>query len=82
MAELISETAEAGGHPPPVRRVLRFDRTPTPTRSSSPAPASRLGVISVPNRYMHSPNEIVDLDDLENAAPLAAAAARRLDASA
>jgi putative aminopeptidase FrvX len=26
------------------------------------------GVISIPNRYMHSPNELVSLSDLENAA--------------
>jgi putative aminopeptidase FrvX len=45
------------------------------TRSGIPS-----GLISVPNRYMHSPNEIVDLDDLENTARLVAATARRLDA--
>jgi putative aminopeptidase FrvX len=31
------------------------------------------GLVSVPNRYMHSPNEVVQLDDLENAARLIAA---------
>jgi putative aminopeptidase FrvX len=31
------------------------------------------GLVSVPNRYMHSPNEIVALDDLENGAKLIAA---------
>jgi putative aminopeptidase FrvX len=36
-------------------------------------------VISVPNRYMHSPNEVVDLGDLEATAELVAAIARRLD---
>jgi len=36
------------------------------------------GLISVPNRYMHSPNEMVALDDLERAAKLLAAFARRL----
>ena len=45
---------------------------------------SRAGVatalVSVPNRYMHSPNEVVELGDLEAAARLVAAAARRLDA--
>jgi putative aminopeptidase FrvX len=35
-------------------------------------------VISVPNRYMHSPNEIVDLGDLEATAALVAAICRRL----
>ena len=36
------------------------------------------GLVSVPNRYMHSPNEMVDLEDLENAAKLLAGFARRL----
>ena len=31
------------------------------------------GLVSVPNRYMHSPNEIVDLEDLTNCARLIAA---------
>jgi putative aminopeptidase FrvX len=30
------------------------------------------GVISIPNRYMHSPNEVVSLSDLENAAKVIA----------
>ncbi|HEU5323312.1 MAG TPA: M20/M25/M40 family metallo-hydrolase, partial [Methylomirabilota bacterium] len=37
------------------------------------------GLISVPNRYMHSPNEMVALVDLERAARLLAAFARRLE---
>ncbi len=36
------------------------------------------GLVSVPNRYMHSPNEMVDLQDLDNAAKLLAGFARRL----
>lgn len=36
------------------------------------------GLVSVPNRYMHSPNEMVALEDLERAARLCAAFARRL----
>lgn len=36
------------------------------------------GLVSVPNRYMHSPNEMVDLRDLERAAKLLAAFARRV----
>ena len=30
------------------------------------------GVVSIPNRYMHSPNELVSLSDLENAAKVIA----------
>src|SRR2546427_5893697 len=37
------------------------------------------GLVSVPNRYMHSPNEMVAREDLERAARLLAAFARRLD---
>jgi len=36
------------------------------------------GLVSVPNRYMHSPNEIVDLEDLTNCARLIAAYIRSL----
>jgi endoglucanase len=40
------------------------------------------GLVSVPNRYMHSPNEMVAAEDLERAARLLAAFARRLDPQA
>jgi len=36
------------------------------------------GLVSVPNRYMHSPSEMVTLEDLERAARLLAAFARRV----
>ncbi len=36
------------------------------------------GLVSIPNRYMHSPNEMVDLADVERAAKLLAAFARRV----
>ncbi len=38
------------------------------------------GLVSVASRYMHSPNEMVDLEDLENAAKLMAGFARRVTA--
>jgi putative aminopeptidase FrvX len=40
------------------------------------------GLVSCPNRYMHSPNEIVDLADLENCARLISAYVKTLDADA
>jgi len=40
------------------------------------------GVVSIPLRYMHSPVEMVQLDDVENTARLIAAFARRLEAGA
>ena len=36
------------------------------------------GLVSIPLRYMHSPVEMVQLDDVENTAKLIAAFARRL----
>jgi endoglucanase len=39
------------------------------------------GLVSAPNRYMHSPNEIVDLGDLENCARLISSYIKGLDAS-
>jgi len=38
------------------------------------------GLVSVPNRYMHSPNELVSLADLDQCARLLAAYIRRLEA--
>jgi endoglucanase len=37
------------------------------------------GLVSVPNRYMHSPNEMVALEDLDRAAELLSAFVRRLE---
>ncbi|MCS7055386.1 MAG: M42 family metallopeptidase [Thermoflexales bacterium] len=38
------------------------------------------GIISIPNRYMHSPNEMIALSDVESAAKLIAAFVRELTA--
>jgi putative aminopeptidase FrvX len=38
------------------------------------------GVVSIPNRYMHSPNEMISMADVENAARLIAAFVRSLSA--
>jgi endoglucanase len=37
------------------------------------------GLISIPNRYMHTPCEVISVKDLENAAKLIAAFVKRLD---
>jgi endoglucanase len=57
----------------------------SPSRTSTDADAiftARTGVatalVSVPNRYMHSPNEMVELDDIDRAAELIAATVRAL----
>ena len=57
----------------------RCDRAPTPTRSTSSRGGIPTGVVSIPLRYMHSPVEMVQLDDVENAAKLIAAFAQRLE---
>jgi endoglucanase len=36
------------------------------------------GLVSIPNRYMHSPNELVSLDDVDKAASLLADACREV----
>ncbi len=38
-------------------------------------------LVSIPNRYMHSPNELVSLEDVDRAASLIAEACRRVDAT-
>ena len=40
------------------------------------------GLISIPNRYMHSPVEMISLDDIDHAADLLARFAEQLDAKA
>jgi endoglucanase len=64
---------------------IPYTITASPKYTSTDADAiylSRAGVatglISVPNRYMHSPNEMVSLSDLEHAAKLIAAFVREL----
>jgi endoglucanase len=37
------------------------------------------GLVSIPNRYMHSPNEVISLKDLENTGKLLAAIIKALD---
>jgi putative aminopeptidase FrvX len=78
MFDLIGEVARAEGIP------VQFGASSGSTGTDADAvkltrAGIRCGVVSVPNRYMHSPNEIVDLDDLEAVAALIAAVARRLD---
>ena len=37
------------------------------------------GLVSVPNRYMHSPVELISLEDIDRAADLLARFAERID---
>jgi endoglucanase len=75
--ELLHETAEAEGIPFTVESSARATGT-----DADAVHVSRGGVptavVSVPLRYMHSPVEMAQLDDVENAARLIAAFAQRL----
>ena len=75
------EAAETEGMPITLQAAPRSTRTDADaiylSRSGVPT-----GIVSVPNRYMHSPNEVVSLADLERTARLLATFVRRLDAHA
>jgi putative aminopeptidase FrvX len=79
VVEMLIETAEQAKIP------YRIQANPSRTATDADAiHNSRSGVatavISIPNRYMHSPNEMIDLEDALNAARLMAAFVRRLNA--
>jgi endoglucanase len=76
--ELLHETAEAEGIP----FTVEVTRGTTYTDADAFYVSRRgvaTGLVSVPLRYMHSPIELVDLDDLENTVRLLVAFAQRLD---
>jgi len=76
--EMLAEVAEAEGIPYTIQASpkatwtdadgIHLSRTGVPT-----------GLVSIPNRYMHSPNEIVSLEDVKNTSRLLAAFIRRLE---
>lgn len=76
--ELLAETADENEIP--------FSIQAAPLRTSTDADAIHLarggvptGLVSVPNRYMHSPSEMVSIPDLFHTAELLAAFVARLD---
>jgi putative aminopeptidase FrvX len=75
--DLLSEAAEAEKIPHTLSASARFTGTDADaihlSRSGVPT-----GLISLPLRYMHSPVELVELDDVVNGAKLIAAFAQRL----
>ena len=78
--ELLVQSAEAEGIP----YLLQAAPRDTGTDADAIATAHRgvaTGLVSVPIRYMHSPNELVALEDLDRAARLLAAFARRITAT-
>ena len=76
--ELLHSAAEEAGIPFTVAASARYTGTDADavhiSRGGIPT-----GVVSVPLRYMHSPVEMVQLDDVENAAKLIAAFAQKLE---
>jgi endoglucanase len=77
--ELLADTAEKEKIP------YALQAAPKDTSTDADAIYTTLrgiptGLVSVPNRYMHSPNEMVDTADLERTARLLAAFARRVTA--
>jgi endoglucanase len=81
VVERLIEAAEAEGIPFTMQASPRATYTDADSiylvRAGVPT-----GLVSVPNRYMHSPNELVSLADLERTARLLAAFVRRLDGGA
>jgi putative aminopeptidase FrvX len=79
--ELMHDTAEAEGIPFTVTASGRSTGTDADALHAARAGVPT-GVVSVPLRYMHSPVEMVQLDDVHNAARLIAAFAQRLEPGA
>jgi putative aminopeptidase FrvX len=77
--ELMYETAEAEDIPFTVTASARSTGTDADAIHSARGGIPS-GVVSIPLRYMHSPVEMVQLDDVENTARLLAAFVRRLEA--
>jgi putative aminopeptidase FrvX len=77
--ELLHAAGEEAGIPFTVNASARYTGTDADavhiSRGGIPT-----GVVSIPLRYMHSPVEMVQLDDVENAAKLIAAFAQKLGA--
>jgi endoglucanase len=73
--ERLAETAEAEGIPYTIQASPRFTSTDADAIYLQRAGVAT-GVVSVPNRYMHSPNEVVSIDDIEATVRLMAAFCR------
>jgi hypothetical protein len=63
----------------PERRLARAVPEPLLPLTSDPSGVAT-GLVSIPNRYMHSPVEMISLDDIDRAADLLAPFAEGLTA--
>jgi putative aminopeptidase FrvX len=75
--DLLADTAEREKIPYQLQAAPRDTGTDADAIAGSHRGVAT-GLVSVPNRYMHSPNEMVDAGDLDKAAQLLAAFARRV----
>jgi endoglucanase len=75
--EALAEAAEAEGIPYVVQSAARDTGTDADAIFTAHQGVAT-GLVSVPLRYMHTPNELVALEDLDRAAALLAAFARRV----
>lgn len=76
--ELLAQTAEAEGIPYAIEAASRDTHTDAEGIFNAHRGIAT-ALVSVPNRYMHSPNEMIALEDLDRTAQLLAAFARRLE---
>jgi len=77
--DLLAAAADSGDIPHTFSASARFTGTDADAIHISRA-GIPTGLISLPLRYMHSPVELVQLDDVLNAAKLAAAFAQQVTA--
>ena len=75
--ELLAETAEREGIPHAIEAASRDTHTDAESIFNAHRGVAT-ALVSVPNRYMHSPNEMVALADLDRTAQLLAAVCRRI----
>jgi putative aminopeptidase FrvX len=75
--QMLLDTAEREGIPYTVEITPRNTGTDADAIHTSRGGVAT-GVVSIPNRYMHSPNEMIQLSDVEHAAHLIAAFVRSL----
>lgn len=75
--EMLAETAEAERIPYSIEAASRDTHTDAEAIFNAHRGVAT-ALVSIPNRYMHSPNEMVALEDLDRTARLLAAFARKL----
>ncbi len=79
IADQLQQVAQQNGLPYSLSANPRYTATDGDTLALSRAGVP-LGVVSIPNRYMHSPNEMVQLSDLQAIIDLLAAWIKQVDA--